>query len=131
MTINLEPKEAEGLFHAALCNGASYLAGYGLKLDYDQEYRDRAKAAWKLSTPDRTMCLEDVWLGILKEGGTLKFIDEGYDGRYSKDIVLKDVHDRVQLTPHNHLMDMINDKDDAITADCILQTVIFEKVVFS
>ena len=43
---------------------------------------------------------------------------------------LNDVHERVALTPIRHLMDAINEDDDAITADCILQSVFFKEVVF-
>lgn len=33
-------------------------------------------------------------------------------------------------TPIDHLMDAINQEDDAITADVILQTVFYEDIIF-
>ena len=45
-------------------------------------------------------------------------------------ITINDVHAKVQTTDSRHLLDMINEQDDAITADVILQTVIYGEVIF-
>ena len=45
-------------------------------------------------------------------------------------ITLKEVHNRVALTPLNHLTNMINENDDAETADVILQTVFLQDIVY-
>ena len=127
MKVILEPAEAEKYFHNALCNGSGELACYGIRLDYKEEDVAKARAAWKKANPEETMCREDVWLGILKEGGELTFTDEDDD---EFKVTLAMVHERVQLTPLRHLQDMINENDDAITADCILQTVIFGEVIY-
>ncbi|MCP3699425.1 MAG: hypothetical protein GY920_12840 [Aliivibrio sp.] len=67
---------------------------------------------------------------ILRDGGELKLVDDEYDGEYNKSITLKDIHDKVQQTPIEHLMDAINENDDACTADVILQTVFYGEVIF-
>ena len=77
-----------------------------------------------------TICVEDVWMEILRNGKELCLVDEGCDGEYTRSITLKDVHDRVQKTPIDHLMDAINEEDDATTADVILQTVFYEDIIF-
>ena len=41
-----------------------------------------------------------------------------------------DVHERVQNTDTRHLLDAINEKDDADTADVILQSVFYGEVIF-
>ena len=61
---------------------------------------------------------------------TLKIIDHECDGEYNALITLENVHSRVQNTPTDHLMDAINENDDACTADVILQTVIYEDIIF-
>ena len=127
MKILLEPAEAEEYFFNALCNGSQELAHNGIRLDYTEEDVAKARAAWKEAKPDQTMCREDVWMGILKEGGKLTFTDEENDEHI---VILKDVHEKVQLTPLKHLQDMISENDDAITADCILQTVILGEVIY-
>jgi len=124
MEIKLTPQESEKYFHNALCNGLSYISSYGLSLDCsDSEYK---AARAKLDSP----CFEDVLMQMLKDGKTITLIDEECDGEYTKSITMDDVHNRVQKTQLNHLMNMINENDDAETADVILQTVFFEDIIF-
>jgi hypothetical protein len=129
MTIKLTTQESEKYFHNALCNGLDYISSYGLSLDCsNSEYK---AAAGKLKTSSTsTVCFEDVLMQILKDGKTITLIDEECDGEYTKSITMEDVHNRVQKTQLNHLMNMINENDDAETADVILQTVFFEDIIF-
>lgn len=137
MEIKLTNKEAEEMFHAALCNGAGYLSGYGFSLDYSNEKYREAKESLNSRIEEGSfkakygLCREDIWVEILRVGGTLTLIDgDNGGGHYNSTISLKDVHERVEKSPLNHLMDMINERDDAITADVILQTVFFNDVIF-
>lgn len=117
------------MFYNSLCNGLNELSYYGLQLSFfDADY---TKAAKKLKeTATDTVCYEDVLMQILRDGKKLSVIDNENGGDYSVSIDLNDVHERVALTPIRHLMDAINENDDAITADCILQSVFFKEVVF-
>ena len=45
-------------------------------------------------------------------------------------ITLDDVHKKVQEAPANHLLDMVNGTDDAVSADVILQSVFIGEVMF-
>jgi len=122
--IELSKEKAEEYFYNSLCNGLSYFGGYGLQLDFKKsEYK---KSAAKLKNP----CYEDVFMQMLRDGYKLKVIDNECEGAYTKSIAIKDVHERVGKTEITHLMDMINENDDATTADCILQTVFFEEIIF-
>ena len=124
LKVSLTPQESENFFHNALCNMMS-IGGYGLVFDYEKE--DYTKARKSLQKKSETgefksvcgICREDVWMEILRIGGKLKVIDEENDGEYTREITLKDVHERVQKTPVRHLMDAINENDDAETADVI------------
>ena len=129
MKIILEKKEAEEIFFNAMCNGLGYVtSGYDLELDFnDEEYK---AAATKLKDAGTRPCFEDVLMQMLRDGNSITLVDIGCEGEYTKSITLKDVHERVALTPTSHLMDMINENDDACTADVVLQTVFFEDVVF-
>jgi hypothetical protein len=123
MKIILTHEESEKYFHNALCNGYDYITSYGIDVDYDDAAYKAARA--KLDSP----CFEDVLLQLLKDGGSLTITDsEG--GVDTVIITINDVHERVQNTPFNHLTDMINENDDADTADVILQTVIYNEVIF-
>ena len=75
-----------------------------------------------------TVCYEDVLMEMLRMGFKLSFTDEGGDDRY--EIALNEVHERMPLVPLEHMMDMINEQDDASTADVILQTVFLGEVIY-
>lgn len=124
MRITFTDEEALDMYYNALCNGLGYIGYYGLSIDCDREAYNEARA--KLESP----CLEDVFIQVLKDGGTLQFIDEEYDGEYSRDVTLQMVLDNISKTPTKHLMDMVNEQDDAITADVILQSVMYGEVIF-
>lgn len=132
MKIVLTKEEAEQHFHNALCNGGS-IRHYGLSLDYDDEDYAVAKASLVKKQKTRafkeTICCEDIWLEILKIGGKLTLVDEE-NGVGNKSITLKHVHSRVAKTPLRHLMDAINENDDADTAEAIIQTVFYGEVIF-
>lgn len=126
--IKVTLEQAEEYFHSALCNGLGYLSGYGLELCVSPSAYHRAKK--KLENP----CYEDVLILMLKLGDRLTLVDteegEAFDGSNATSITLSDIHKRMPLTPREHLLDMINGQDDAITADVILQTVFFKEVIF-
>lgn len=126
MKIQLTTEESENIFFNSLCNGHQ-IADYGLQLDYDGKEYDKAKE--RLKAKGESPCLEDVWMEILRGGGSLTLVDEE-DGIEPSTITLKEVHERVQETPVRHLMDAINENDDGDTADVILQTVFYQDVIF-
>ena len=128
MKITLTNQESENYFYNALCNGLHYISDYGLDLNYSKEDYTAAKERLKV-TPETSVCYEDVLMEILRGGGKLILTDnEG--GEDDAIITLKEVHERVSNTQLNHLMNMINEEDDAITADVILQTVFLNDIVY-
>ena len=123
MTVQLTPQESETHFHNALCNGLGTVRAYGLELEYDSEHYKEART--KLDSP----CFEDVLMQILKDGHSLTLVDEEGDEEDAI-VTLKEVHERVSKTPIRHLVDAIEENDDAETADVILQTVFLNDVVY-
>jgi hypothetical protein len=130
MKIILEPQESETMFHNALCNGLSYISGYGLTLEVDEQDYKAANQKLKSEKPNETICYEDVLFEILRMGNTLTLVDEEGDGENNSTISLSDVHERVSQTPIKFLIDMINENDDAETADVIIQTVFYQDIIF-
>lgn len=127
MKILLTAQESEQIFYNSLCNGHQ-IAYYGLQIEYDENEYDKAKKRlikFKTESP----CLEDVWMEILRGGGTLTLVDEE-NGLDPSVISLEDVHERVQNTDVRHLLDAINENDDSDTADVILQSVFYGEVIF-
>ncbi len=125
MKIHLTPQESEKYFYNALCNGASGLSYSGCSLDYrDSDYGTAHKnLELRLAANDfphemcvskndkPSICREDVWMQILKDGNKLTIKDHEGAGEYTRKITLADVHERVQNTPIHHLNDMINEND--------------------
>jgi len=128
MNINLTHEESENYFYNAICNGLGELVYYDLDLDYsDSEYK-AAKQQLSDKQPDTQVCWEDVLMEMLRSGNTLWVVDSNDDERHP--ITLDLIHERVQTTQTNHLMNMINEHDDAITADVIIQTVVYGEIVY-
>jgi len=135
MQIKLTHKESEEFFYNSLCNGLSYIGGHGLELQYDRgQYKSSLEHLHVIGGKDRhegiLICHEDVLMQILKDGGSLTLVDNECDGEYTRSITLVDVHKRVEKSPADHLLDMQNGNDDAVTADVILQSVFYEDIIF-
>ena len=127
MKILLDNQESLDIFHSALCNGLSYFSGYGCEITYKKSDYKRAKEKLIVTS---TPCYEDVLVQILKDGGLLTLKDIEGDGLMTTSIKIEDVYDRVAKTPIKFLLQMIEEQDDAETADVILQTVFFEDIIF-
>jgi hypothetical protein len=132
--ITLTPELSEELFYNALCNGLNYIcSGYGLCIGYKKEDYKNAKAKLTSDPSEfQAICYEDVLMQILRDGNTLTIEEDCY---YPEDseiftVTLSDVHARVQETPTDYLLQMINEEDDAVTADVILQTVFLGEVIY-
>lgn len=125
MQIILTPQESEDFFLNALCNGLSYIDGYGLELTYNEDAYNKAK-----QTLRQGVAWEYILMQILRQGDTLRIVDHECDGEYSRDITLADVHTHVPTAPMSRLLDMYNEDDDAETADVILQWVAYQEIIF-
>lgn len=130
VNITLSNEVSEDFFYNSLCNGLSYMSGYGLELHTDENEYKQSKKNWQEKNPNDTCCYEDVLMQMLKDGYKLTFIDNECEGEYTRSITLKDVHDKVKNTPIRFLYDMIQQNDDAETSDVILQTVFFDDIIF-
>ena len=134
MTIALDKEESEKYFYNSLCNGLYYFSGYGIRLSVSEEDYTEAKKVLALAAiSNNSPCYEDVLMQVLRNGGKLSIVDEegGEDSEQNVSITLADVHERVSLTPIEHLAAMVNENDDATTADVILQTVFFKETIYA
>lgn len=131
MKVILEPQESEEIFYNILCNAVStgYMSGYGLGLEYkNADYKEAKNSLVAEGKED--ICFEDVLMQILKRGGQLVFEDSECDGEYTRTVTLADIHEKVQKAPFSRLVEMIQQEDDATTADVILQHVLYGKTIF-
>lgn len=128
MKVILTPEEAEQYFYNAMCNGFRYIHNYHGKLKLNSDEYKQALSV--LKDTNQTTRYEDVLMQMLRMGYSLTLEDtDGVVRQHS--ITMKDVHERVQDTPINHLSDMYYECDDVETADAILQTVFFKIIIFS
>jgi hypothetical protein len=132
MKIKLTPEESEKLFYDSLCNavGTGHMNGHGLKMTCDSIQYEKSHKYLKCANPDSIVCYEDILMQVLRDGGTLTFIDLEGEYNLTRSITLADVHERVEKTPLIDLTDAIEELGDAYTADAILQTVFFEDIIF-
>jgi len=124
LKISLTNELSEEIFFNALCNSLDYMcSSYGLDLKYKQS--DYKNAKDKLSSP----CFEDVLMQMLRDGIKigLKDLEGGEDTVY---ITLDTIHERVKNVPLDHLLDMINENDDADTGDVVLQIVFLNEIMY-
>jgi len=128
MKIQLSTAEAENFFYNSLCNSLGEMFSHGLSLDYDENHYFAARK--KLQEKKLITYFEDVLMQILRDGNSLTLVDYECEGEYTKSITLKDVHEQVANTPISHLMDAINETDDATTGDVIIQQVFFNEIIF-
>ena len=124
--MKLTKEQCEEFFYNALCNGMSTIESYGITINFiESEYKHARESLHK-----NDWCFEDVLMQILREGKCLYAKDEE-GSEEERIIVLKDVWERVPNTPEWHLIDMLNENDDADTADAILQTVFYNEIIFA
>jgi DUF971 family protein len=129
MKIELTQLESEEIFFTALCNLYS-LAGHGLLLDWNETEYEAAKSRLRHANPKIRVSSEEIVMEMLHGGGEIRIIDEEGDGEYSCAITLKEIHERVGMVPTDRLLEIINETDDADTADIVFQTVFFKEVIF-
>jgi hypothetical protein len=127
MKIILTPEESEEYFYNALCNGLDYIeSGYNLEMKYSSYQAQNALK--KLKDSGANACYEDMIMQLLRDGHEINLYDT--EGEEDHIIKLKDVHDKVQNAPTERILEMVNENDDAVTADVILQSVFFGEVIF-
>jgi hypothetical protein len=127
MKIILTPQESEQYFYDALCNGLGYIeSSYGLELKFNT--KEAKSTAIKLKQIDQSICYEDIIMQLLRDGHQINLYD--VESELDNVIKLKDIHDKVNNIPVNRILEMINENNDADTADVILQTVFFGEVIY-
>jgi hypothetical protein len=120
--MELTKEKSMEIFNLSMCNALGWIQGYGIEVKFDKDHYNKAKR--ELKSP----CYEDVLQQILEDGNPIFFVDG--EGEETYKILLKDIHEKVCETNNTNLLNIINENDDVIDADCVLQTVIFGEVIF-
>ena len=129
MKVILTPEEAEQYFFDAMCNGLSIMRDYGLVMHCSESQYQKARSVLKDTNPNDVICMEDVYMQMIRMGFKLIFVDTTDSLHY--EVGLQEIHERMCNVPIHHLADMHMGQDDADTADAILQTIIIGEIIFA
>jgi hypothetical protein len=130
--ITLTIEEKEEFFYNALCNGLDYCSYWGSFYWDSGTYQEVKTDLWikaKVENPftHDPICHEEVLMGIIQNGGTLCCTDENDE---LHEITLKTIHERMEDVPMRVLVDIIEEVDDATSADIVLQTVTLGGIIY-
>lgn len=128
--IMLSNESKKEIFYNALCNGLTYMEGYGLGLTLSN-YAEAKKSLIEKNSKD--ICFENVLMEILEIGGKLTMYDHDSDGEYTRSITMEDMLNNMDIACEKYMqqiLDTLNEHDDADTADILLQIVFFQDVIF-
>lgn len=156
VTYELTQDEKLKMMHSAFCNGMDYyFPGYGLQWDWSSDDYKAAKVSleakkatgeWKPDYEGGEICHEDVLVEMLRMGKNLNVHDIEDDSEIDADA--EDFEDNVSLypivgvvnlanieanwdkIPARHLKDMVEEQDDAETADNFLQAIAFGEIKY-
>jgi hypothetical protein len=129
MNIQLTNQEKEEIFFNAMCNGLSNVSYWEFEIDYNSEDYQSAKESL-LNNGKSSVCYEEVFMEMLKTGKSIEFVDLGCDGEYTKSLTMDMIHKNIEKTPMNNLFNVAQEQDDSFDADAILQSVLFEEIIF-
>lgn len=135
MKIIINNEESEQYFLSAICNGGLIeLGGYGIQLDYSEaDYIEAKKSILvknlSIKNSNDDICVEDVWMEMLRMGKTLRFVDteEAMD---TVELTLNQIHERIPQIPNDCLQAYNSENDDAGTADVLLQYLLYGEIIF-
>ena len=125
ITIKTTQEEKLNIVHTALCNGLSFMQGYDLEFDI---IGDKEQARKNLKEKGKDMCFEDFIIEVIRLDGDLQVKD--YNDEQIHHLNLESIEENFDNIVSKHILDVINGHDDAITADCILQTLIYGEVIY-
>lgn len=132
MKIILEREEALAIIHSALCNGGlSELSMSGVELNVTDE--DYKQAKEELGNPSEfakdVVCMEDVWVQILRSDKPLQFFDEegGEEVEFNLDKAIEELSKEEALDIVNTYKE---EQDDAETGWQLLQLCLYGEVIF-
>ena len=132
MKIILNDNEVKHIIHDAFCNSTGV---YGaLKITYDDVDYEEAKKALKENKEPSLFgsgCIEDVWLKMLEMGKTLYLVD--WECMEKEAFNYESIKEKLN-SGDGHLakmiMESLEEEGDSITADNLLQYMVYGDIVY-
>jgi hypothetical protein len=125
MKVVLNKEEIKSVILDVLCNGGVSMLDF-ITVDYDDKHYKKVR--------QDSDCFEDVLYKILEDGGTLKFIDEEYDGDYTVDLTMKLIEQRLNEIDNSDftelLLSSLREESDALTGYELIQWFLYKEIIF-
>jgi hypothetical protein len=125
MKLKLNKEEIKSVILDILCNSGISMLDF-ITVDYSQEHYHKVKADGD--------CFEDVLYKILEDGGILEFIDDEYDGDYSRDLTMGLINQRLNEIDSVDFTELIttslNEESDALTGYELIQWFLYGESIF-
>lgn len=130
MKLILEKDEALTIIFSALCNGGlSDLSSCGVQLNVSDKDYAKAKAELKKTKKNEGICMEDVWVQILRSGKALQFRD--HEGEEDVEFTLeKAMEEMGKEDAMDDVLTTKNEEDDATTGFNLLQYCMYGEVIY-
>lgn len=129
LTITLNNQDKEEIFYNSMCNGLHQTRYWGIELDFDEKEYDIAKKSLQ-DKGSNTWSYEQVFMEMLRMGYSIQFIDIECEGEYSRTLTMDMIHRNMDKVPQKFLLNIYNEQDDLWDADAVLQSVLFEELIF-
>ena len=130
MKLVLEKEEALSIIHSALCNGGLIELRYsGVVINVSIEDYNIAKDELIAEGKERSLCIEDIWVQILRSGKPLQFFDEEGDEaqEFNLEMAIKAMSKEEALSV---VLCIKEEQDDAFTGWELLQFCLYGEVIF-
>lgn len=133
MKIILTNEEKEEIFYNALCNSITGNIGYGLQIDYSEREYNISKNKLKNQNGQDVVCIEDVYMQMLRDGFSITWKDIEGNGEQTASILLQDIHndEKWDKIPVTHILAYHTEDDDAWDADMIIQHLLYGEQIFA
>ena len=106
--------------------GTGYFEEFGLKLLYSEKEYEEAR----LKLPKNKPLLEDILMQILKDGNSITFIDVKGKGEYTEFLSLRKAFQNIPKVSLRTLLEFEEGMEDTNSASIVLQTILYEEIVF-
>lgn len=138
MQITATTEEKVKVVYECLTTGLPYFVDYGFTLDYNgHEYNkakkslDAQKAAGTFDNGLSSICVEDVQAEMLRMGFTLKFKGgEGNKASHVTPLNLEVIERNWDKVKPEQLLEVMQDNYDALSADIVMQGLLFGDIVY-
>jgi hypothetical protein len=129
MKLILEKEEAIEIIYSALCNGGlAILQESEVILNVSPE--DYKQAKYELIETSKVgICLEDVYVQILRSGKSLCFFDNNEEANVQFDIN-KAIEEMSKEAAFNLVLAIKNEEDDAYTGWELLQICLYGEIIY-